>query len=135
MTGRKPRRSEIRARYVETALRMRAWLDESKANVAKSNARQAKADLLAGETGGGSGVTVDMRQISAEASQRPQVVANPGGYTGPNRADRRARRRRYDRAFVPGARPGQAGRWVWPTPPGVNQPYYAPRADGTGDHA
>lgn len=131
MTGRKPRRSEIRARYVETALRMRAWLDEARANVAKSNARQAKADLLAGETGGGSGVTVDMRQISAEASQR---LVEAYLMTGPNRADRRARRSRHDRTFVPGA-PGQTGRWVWPTAPGSNEPYYAPRADGTGDHA
>lgn len=125
MTGRKPRRSEIRARYVETALKMRAWLDEARANVAKSNARQVKADLLAGGTGGGSGVTVAMRQMSAEASQR---LVEAYVMTGDNRADRRAPRTRHDRTYP-------VGRRVWPTPPGVNQPYYAPRADGTGDHA
>lgn len=133
MTGRKPRRSEIRARYVETALRMRAWLDEARANVAKSNARQAKADLLSGETGGGSGVTRDMRRISAEASQKGVEVYLSG--PGDNRAARRARRDRHARTFVPGTRPGQTGHWVWPTPPGSNQPYYAPRDTGTGDHA
>lgn len=140
MTGRKPRRRETLARQRARGNELRAWLSERMAAANMAIVRQRKADLLSGEVGGGHGVTLEMREI-----RRPEpVTINMGGYTGPNRQERRhgswmrsqPTRQRGDRQWQPGplGKPW-AGRYVWPTPPGHNTPYVKPRDTARGDRA
>lgn len=140
MTGRKPRRGETTARRLRVAAGMREFLAARKLAAIERNNRERKLSLLLPE-GGGSGVTVEMRRISAEAKQRPEIGrGDPNGISGPNRAERRHDprygRTRHTRAWIPPT-PDTPGRWVWPTPtgPSQNTPYVSPRDPGTGDHA
>jgi hypothetical protein len=123
---------------------LRAWLNDRRELAKEAAKRQAKADLLTGETGGGSGVTVTMRRISgqAQAKQREWVYRQPKN-AGPTRQERRHNprygRSRHTRQWIPPETDmfGRVtpGRFVWPTPPGRNVPYVRPRDTQAGDHA
>jgi hypothetical protein len=123
---RKPRRAEVRAAQIERANSMLGWLND-RLEAAKERRRlEEKSRLLAGPDGGGSGVTIEMRRLSAHFSSRePEWVIE---HTGKNRAARRADRDRADRVW-------RDGRYVWPTPPGRNASYRSLAAPGGGDHA
>ncbi len=122
MTGRKPRRAEVNQRRLVIAARMREYLNDKLDAARERNRLDAKARLLTPD-GGGSGVTIEMRRISGEAKSRKPATINPGGYTGPNRAERRADARRTGRGWQNRVRPSQ------------NAPYVTPRDTARGDHA
>lgn len=131
---RRPRRSEIRQRWIERANRMREWLDTSRRARDEQVARDNKVRALVPD-GGGHGVTRRMRVISGEAAARKAVYV--AKTTGPNRAARRdSRNRPRDaRHWEPAPGPRWGGRDVWPTPRGQNVPYVRPADPGTGDRA
>lgn len=138
MTGkRKPRRAETRAAWIVRANKMRAWLTESREKVANDNRLAAKARLLVGDDGGGHGVTVAMRQISEEAAARPVETLHSHATANreTRRHDPRYGRTRHTRTWMPPVEAGGTGRYVWPTPPGQNQPYVKRSEHAGGGHA
>jgi hypothetical protein len=80
-------RREVTNEKIERANSMRAWFSDARAAAFERRALKKKAALLTPQPHG-SGVTVDMRQISAQAKLRDQEAL--AIHEGPNRAMRRA---------------------------------------------
>lgn len=73
-------RTDVNAVKRGRAEAIRGWLEDRKAAALERKRLDEKAALLAGPEGGGSGVTVEMRQISAQAAVRELewIVINQG---------------------------------------------------------
>lgn len=117
MTGkRKPTRAETRAAWIARANTMREWLTERREAAIDRRRLNQKAALLAGPSGGGSGVTVEMRRISGEAEARPPVYLFEQTEGGANREARRNTR---------GHKRTRGGQLVNPLPASRNLTYVA----------
>jgi hypothetical protein len=138
--SRVPSRKEIKAVALAKANKMRAWISESRQAVAERNRLDQKAALLAGPSGGGSGITITMRQISGEAASRDPEYIHEHTDGGANRHERRhgLNRTRHDRQYEPAHLEGGhlvAARTIWPTPRSRNTTYTSPAEPERGNRA
>lgn len=131
MTGRKPSRRETLAAAAEVAARMQAWISECRDGAAARVKRDEKARMLAGDFGGGSGVTLEMQRISHAAAARPvERVFSQSRKASPNRATRRWEARRTPRVFD-----RRKARWHHPMPSSRNVAYVNPARVSRRDRA